>query len=233
MREVVFDTETTGIRIDLGHRIVEFGAVELVDGTIGRHLQFYFNPERAMDAGAYEVHGLSDEFLADKPLFADKLADILTFIGDAPLVAHNADFDRDFLNHELKLADYPPLRSDRFIDTLKLSRQHFKTGRHTLDALCQRLEIDTSDRTLHGALKDSTLLAKAYLKMMTGTQMSMSLRPDSPTHAGVAPTIDADRRRTPFARRTVEPRTLTGIQDRAHRTFLDEHIPESLWQKFL
>ena len=225
MREIVFDTETTGTRPDLGHRIIELGAVEIINGKIAQGKQWYFNPQRPVDAGAYDVHGLSDEFLADKPLFANCLSDILQFFADAPLVAHNADFDRHFFNHELALADYPPLPTHRFIDTLRLSRQRFKTGRHTLDALCGRFKIDISDRALHGALKDSQLLAQAYLRLTEGQQHSMTLK--SMAETPKQQKQDEPQRR--FEGRVVAPRQLDQKTIKSHRQFARNMLKDALW----
>ena len=228
MREIIFDTETTGIRPDLGHRIIELGAVELIDGEIGASLQLYFNPERKVDAGAFEVHGISDEFLADKPRFSEKLADMLDFFGDDPLIAHNADFDRGFLNNEFRLADYPAFPTTRFIDTLKMSRQRYKSGRHSLDALCARLDIENTDRVLHGALKDSVLLAQAYLKMTAGEQHTM--RFDS------APMEQVQKKRTlkntkkaDFSQRRVAALSTDAAIVRSHQEFVADNITDSLW----
>ena len=231
MREIIFDTETTGIRTDQGHRVVELGAVEIVDGVIGATLQLYFNPERPVDAGAYEVHGLSDEFLADQPKFSEKLADILDFFADDPLIAHNADFDRMFLNHELRLADYPAFPAARFIDTLKMSRQRYKSGRHSLDALCARLEIENNDRALHGALKDSLLLAQAYIKMTAGEQHIMRFETAS-TQQGAKKTQATaltDVPKADFSGRKVAAVQTDAVTIRNHEAFVAEKISQSLW----
>ena len=229
MREIIFDTETTGIRTDQGHRIIELGAVEIVGGVIGETLQLYFNPERLVDAGAYEVHGISDDFLADKPKFAEKLAEILEFFGDDPLIAHNADFDRMFLNNELRLADYPAFPATRFIDTLKLSRQRYKSGKHSLDALCARLGIDNTDRVVHGALKDSMLLAQAYLKMTAGEQRTMRFESASQAETKKTHHFIENMTTTDFSHRKVtsvdtDPATL-----RCHEAFVRDKIPKSFW----
>ncbi|NQY83097.1 MAG: DNA polymerase III subunit epsilon [Alphaproteobacteria bacterium] len=232
MREVVFDTETTGTRVDLGHRIVELGAVEIVDNAVGETLQFYFNPERAVDVGAYEVHGLSDEFLAKQVTFSEKLADILEFFGDSPLIAHNADFDRMFLNCELQLADYPPLPPSRFIDTLKMSRQRYKSSRHSLDALCERLDVDNGGRVLHGALRDSILLARVYVKMTAGEQHTMQFEQRPMAAAQVQQRIEKQQqnnRSKPFVARRVAALTTEADTLAAHRNFVAEEIINPLW----
>lgn len=229
MREIVFDTETTGVRADLGHRVVELGAVEIIDGVIGESVQFYFNPERKVDAGAYEVHGLSDEFLADQPTFVQRLPEILEFFAHAPLVAHNADFDRMFLNAELKICDYPAFPASRFIDTLKISRQLYKSGRHTLDALCERHHIDTRGRTLHGALKDSQLLAEVYLLMTAGQQHAMPLEVAERAMQTSRQNDQQVGERADFSKRNVMPvQTAPEILE-AHQQFVARDLNKALW----
>lgn len=176
MREIVFDTETTGLDPRDGHRLVEFAGLELRDRVAtGRVLHFHVNPGRPMPAEAEAVHGLTDEFLAAMPPFADKAEELLAFLGDAVLVAHNATFDMRFLNLELELLGLAPIEPGRFVDTLELARQRFPGAKHTLDALCQRFGIDRSARVRHGALIDAGLLAEVYVELTGGRQIGLEL----------------------------------------------------------
>lgn len=186
MRQVVLDTETTGLEVEAGHRIIEIGAVELVDRRVsGRNLQHYVNPEREIEDGALEVHGITREFLADKPRFAEIIEDLLDFVGEDELVIHNADFDLAFLDAELARLDPPvPPLSERcaIVDTLEVARELHPGQRNSLDALCRRYEIDNSQRTLHGALLDAEILADVYLAM-TGGQTDLGLSFDNLVNA--------------------------------------------------
>lgn len=185
MREIVFDTETTGLSFSNGDRLVEIGCVELVNRVeTGRTFHCYFNPERAMNAEAQAVHGLSDAFLADKPLFAHKAEELLDFIGDAPLVAHNAGFDFGFINGELGRCGRAIVALERMVDTLQIARVKFPGAKHTLDALCTRFGVDRSHRVLHGALLDAQLLSQVYVELTGGRQIGLSLV--SETAAGEA-----------------------------------------------
>lgn len=176
MREIVFDTETTGLSPQGGDRLVEIGCVELFNRVeTGRVFHAYFNPERSMPSEAQAVHGLSDAFLSDKPLFAHKVEELLEFIEDSPLVAHNAQFDFGFLNHELGLCARPIVLIDRMIDTLAIARSRHPGAKHSLDALCSRYGIDRSHRVLHGALLDAQLLAQLYVELTGGRQIGLSL----------------------------------------------------------
>jgi DNA polymerase III subunit epsilon len=168
MREIVIDTETTGLDPLDGHRIVEIGAIELINcAPTSNTFHRYLRPERSIPANAIAVHGLTDAFLADKPLFAAIADELLAFVGDAPLVAHNAGFDIAFLNAELKRAGKPPIATERVIDTLVLARRKHPGGRNTLDDLCSRYGVDRSHRTQHGALLDAELLAAFYVELTT------------------------------------------------------------------
>ena len=176
MREIVLDTETTGFEPAEGDRIVEIGAVELI-GHIptGRTYHQYINPKRSMPKEAFEVHGLGDEFLADKPVFSDIASAFLDFIGDAQLVIHNASFDMKFLNAELSWVNLPLIAMERAVDTLAIARRRFPGSPASLDALCRRFGIDNSARTLHGALLDSEILADVYLELIGGRQPDFAL----------------------------------------------------------
>lgn len=176
MREIVLDTETTGFDPTEGHRIVEIGCVEIVNQIpTGNVYHQYINPQRDMPTEAYDVHGLSEEFLSDKPIFTEIVGDFLDFIGDAKLVIHNAEFDMRFINAELEWTGLKPIPMAQSVDTLAMARQKFPGSPASLDALCRRYEVDNSDRTFHGALLDSELLAEVYLHLLGGRQHGLSL----------------------------------------------------------
>lgn len=176
MREIVFDTETTGLSPANGDRMVEIGCVELVNRVeTGNSFHAYFNPERPMDPAAQEVHGLSDAFLANKPLFEERVEELLDFLGDSPLVAHNARFDFSFMNHELGVCGRLHIPESRMVDTLALARVRHPGAKHSLDALCTRYGIDRSHRVKHGALLDAQLLAQIYVELTGGRQIGLSL----------------------------------------------------------
>jgi DNA polymerase III subunit epsilon len=176
MREIVFDTETTGLDPKSGHRIVELGAIELVNLVeTGRTLHLYFNPDRSMPKEAEAVHGLSDRFLSDKPRFQVHADEILEFFGDSHLIAHNAGFDFGFLDAEFALCGRRPLDRTRMIDTVAMARRIHPGAKHTLDALCTRYGIDRSRRVKHGALLDSELLAQLYVEMKGGRQIGLDM----------------------------------------------------------
>ncbi len=181
MRQVVLDTETTGLEVSLGHRVIEIGCIELVNRRVtGNHWHYYFNPDREVDIGAFEVHGISNEFLQDKPQFGELAEDFYHYVKGAELVIHNAAFDMGFLNRELSLLDAPhaPLEECcAVLDTLLLARQRHPGQKNNLDALCKRYDIDNSQRSLHGALLDARILADVYLAM-TGGQTSLGLEAD-------------------------------------------------------
>ena len=176
MREIVFDTETTGLSPANGDRIVEIGCVEMFNRVeTGRTFHSYFNPGRPMPSDAEQVHGLSDRFLADKPSFADLCEDLLEFIADSPMVAHNAAFDFGFINHELGHCGRDVVCTTRMIDTLAIARQKFPGAKHSLDALCTRFGVDRSVRIKHGALIDAQLLAQVYVELTGGRQIGLGL----------------------------------------------------------
>jgi DNA polymerase-3 subunit epsilon len=176
VREIVFDTETTGLSPLTGDRMVEIGCVELVNRVeTGRTFHSYFNPDRPMPAGAEAVHGLSSAFLADKPRFREVVEDLLEFLGDCPLVAHNASFDFGFLNHELNNCGRPLVCMSRMVDTLTIARSKHPGAKHSLDALCNRFGVDRSLRIKHGALIDAQLLAQCYVELTGGRQIGFSL----------------------------------------------------------
>ncbi len=176
MREIVLDTETTGLDPAAGHRVVEVGCLELVNHLpTGAWFQKYVNPERDMPADAYAVHGLSDAFLATQPKFAEVADDLLRFIDTAPLVIHNAEFDLGFINLELERLGRPPLARERAVDTVQIARRKFPGAPASLDALCRRFGIDNAAREKHGALLDAELLAEVYLELVGGRQAGLDL----------------------------------------------------------
>ena len=182
MREIVLDTETTGIDPKDGHRIIEIGALALVNHMpTGEQLHIYINPEREIDAGAVAVHGLTNDFLDNKPLFADIADQFLTFIGSDPLVIHNAPFDMGFINAELEKLGRAALPMERAVDTLTMARCKFPGAQANLNALCRRFEIDNTHRDLHGALIDADLLASVYIELLGGRQPDLSLEPERAT----------------------------------------------------
>lgn len=185
MREIIFDTETTGFDPATGDRLVEIGCIELVNRVpTGQTFHAYFNPQRSMPADAEAVHGLSDIFLSDKPLFHHGVDDLLDFLGDCPLVAHNAKFDFGFLNHELKLIGRELISLHRMIDTVAIARTLHPGAKHSLDALCTRYGIDRSHRVKHGALLDAELLAQLYIELTGGRQIGLVLAADDTDKAG-------------------------------------------------
>ncbi|PZQ97691.1 MAG: DNA polymerase III subunit epsilon [Cereibacter sphaeroides] len=230
MREIVLDTETTGFEPGEGHRIVEIGGVELFNHMpTGRNFHKYINPEREMPKEAFEVHGLSEDFLRDKPLFRTVGQEFLEFIGDAKLVIHNASFDMKFLNHELRGAGLPTLPFDRAVDTLLIARQRFPGSPASLDALCRRFGVDNSAREKHGALLDSEILAEVYLELIGGRQPDLVLAPVAKTEA---PTADAQisvwrarPRPTPLAPR------ITTAEAEAHAAFVMAMGDAAIWNR--
>ncbi|CTQ32783.1 DNA polymerase III subunit epsilon [Jannaschia rubra] len=226
MREIVLDTETTGFEPDTGDRIVEIGAVELVNHVAtGKIYHQYVNPERAMPDGAFQVHGLGDDFLKDFPVFKQVGQAFLDFIGDARLVIHNAAFDMKFLNAELDWMGLPRLPFDRAIDTLAIARSRFPGSPASLDALCRRFGIDNSARTKHGALLDSEILAEVYLELIGGRQPTMSLVSQ---RSGPS---DASGEWAPQPRPRPLPPRLTDSEIAAHAAFVEKLGEGALWKK--
>lgn len=228
MREIVFDTETTGLDALQGDRVVEIGCVELVNRfPTGKTFHVYINPERDMPEGAFRVHGLSSEFLKDKPVFADIADDFLTFVGDATLVAHNAAFDLGFINAELDRLEMPALPRERLLDTLLLARRKHPNGPNKLDDLCGRYGIDNSRRTKHGALLDAEILADVYLEMIGARQAQLGLGQADAAGTGAG-------YRAVVAVRTVAlaPR-LSEAERSAHRAFVAKLGENALWRDYL
>jgi len=224
MREIVLDTETTGFEPADGHRIVEIGCVELIDHLpTGASKQFYLHPERLVPVESQRIHGLSDEFLADKPKFNEIVEELLDFIGDAPLVIHNASFDLKFMNSELHRVGRPPLPYARAIDTIEIAKNKLPGARYSLDELCKRFAIDLTARTRHGALLDAELTAQVYLELVGGRQKRLSLDPV----AAVAQTAEI---RVARIRPEPLPPRITAEELAAHAAFVAKELgKEPLW----
>ena len=233
MREIVFDTETTGIDPRQGHRMVEIGCVELVDRMpTGETFHAYYNPDRDMPAEAEAIHGLSAQFLADKPRFSDGVDAFLEFVAGDKLIAHNAGFDFAFLNAELELCSREPICLSRKVDTLEMARRKNPGGKHSLDALCTRYGVDRSHRVFHGALLDAELLAQVYIELTGGRQIGLGLMPetaDSDTAQAeatvIALTPSADRPSRP-----ARPHSATVEELARHAAFL-ERIARPIWNR--
>ncbi len=226
MREIIFDTETTGLDPKSGDRLVEIGCIEMVNRVqTGNTFHAYFNPDRDMPAAAEAVHGLSIAFLSDKPRFHERAAEFLEFIGDeANLVAHNAGFDFGFVNSELEMCGLAPLSRDRMVDTVAMARVRHPGAKNSLDALCTRYGIDRSHRTKHGALLDAELLAQVYVELTGGRQIGLSLAAE--TNVVENTTRAAPRRERPF--RTARPHGPSEAELAAHAAFL-ETVKSPLW----
>ena len=228
MREIVFDTETTGLSPAGGDRMVEIGCVEMFNRVeTGRHFHAYFNPDRMMPSEAEAVHGLSTIFLSDKPRFADSVDRLLEFLGEAPLVAHNASFDFGFLNHELSLCGKPLVCLTRMVDTLVLARTRHPGAKHSLDALCTRFGVDRSHRVKHGALLDAQLLAQVYVELTGGRQIGLGLVADA-EQAGLQDVPGTVRVREPRAPR---PHHAAIEELERHRAFIAK-LDNALWHRF-
>ena len=228
MREIVFDTETTGLNPAGGDRMVEIGCIEIVNRVeTGRHYHAYFCPERDMPFEAEMVHGLTTIFLSDKPLFSEKAEELLDFLEDSPLVAHNAGFDFGFLNHELERCGRPPVSFSRMRDTLQLARVKHPGAKHSLDALCMRFGIDRSQRVKHGALLDAQLLAQVYVELTGGRQIGLGLVADTATVA----VREADHPVIGREPRPARPHFAAAEELERHRAFIAQLI-NPLWARF-
>jgi DNA polymerase-3 subunit epsilon len=227
VREIVFDTETTGLSPQSGDRVVEIGCVEIFNRfPTGRTYHCYINPERDMPESAFKVHGLSAEFLSSKPLFAAIAEDFLEFIGDDALVAHNAEFDISFLNMELARIKKPPLAMGRVINTLLLARRKHPAGPNRLDDLCVRYKIDNSGRNLHGALLDAQLLAEVYAELVGGRQAALSLDASSTPAAQRIKKMQISARSEPLV-------PLLEEEEKArHLAFIEELGASALWKAY-
>jgi DNA polymerase III subunit epsilon len=229
MREIVFDTETTGLSAANGDRIVEIGCVELINRVeTGNNFHSYFNPERPMDPAAQAIHGLSDIFLSDKPFFSDRVEDLLDFLDGSPLVAHNARFDFSFLNHELGACGRLHISEARMIDTLVLARARHPGAKHSLDALCSRFGIDRSHRVLHGALLDAQLLAQVYVELTGGRQIGLQLPSESKDNGYIVDSPGDARDAARGVQRPLRIFTASDEELARHRTFLAK-LTSPLW----
>lgn len=237
MREVIFDTETTGLDPKTGDRMVEIGCVEMVGRVeTGRTFHAYFNPQRDMPVEAERVHGLSSVFLATKPRFADTAEELLAFLGDAPLVAHNAGFDFGFLNNELERCGRTPIDLARMIDTVALARKRHPGAKLSLDALCTRYGIDRSHRVKHGALLDAELLAQVYVELTGGRQIGLELAGDGQGRSNTAgqdvpwhqPLHDRAYDRV---RRAPRPHAATAEERARWEAFVASEITEAIWTR--
>ncbi len=228
MREIVLDTETTGLDPEAGHRIIEVAAIELVNHLpTGRNFHRYVNPEREVSADAQAVHGIKTADLVDKPVFAGIVGELLEFLGDARLVIHNAEFDIKFLNRELKELGFPSIPMARALDTVQMARRKFPGAPASLDALCQRFGIDNTHRTLHGALLDAELLSEVYLELIGGRQATMALDSGTETTAATAAApIPSARQR---AARNPRPHAPSADELAAHAALLAK-LKTPLWQ---
>ena len=226
-REIVLDTETTGLSPSQGHRVIEIACVEIDDFTpTGRHFHCYIHPERDIDPDAERVHGISLAFLEGKPRFAEAdVADALVdFIGDAPLIAHNAGFDRDFVNHELARAGRATLPASRWIDTLTLAQKRFPGMHNSLDALCKRFKVSLAEREKHGALVDAKLLAHVYFELRGGRETKLDLSGAEAAASSAGRAAYGPRPR-PLAAR------ITEAEQAAHEIFIASEIKNAIWTR--
>lgn len=231
MREIVFDTETTGLSPASGDRMVEIGCIELINRVeTGREFHSYFNPERPMDPVAQSIHGLSDAFLSDKPLFEDVVEDLLDFLDESPLVAHNAKFDFSFLNHELGACGRLNISMGRMVDTLGLARIRHPGAKHSLDALCTRFGIDRSHRIKHGALLDAQLLAQVYVELTGGRQIGLALPAEAKGNGfiGDADMAERAKNQAPVLHRAARAHEPTAEERIRHMQFI-ETLKNPLW----
>ena len=224
LREIVFDTETTGLDAAKGDRLIELGCVEIVNRIpTGREFHRYINPERDVHPEAVAIHGLTLDFLKDKPFFKDVADEFLDFIGDAPLVAHNGSFDLGFVNSELERLPRPLIMANRIVDTLQLARRRHPAGPNSLDALCKRYGIDLSQRTKHGALLDSMLLAGVYVELLGERQANLGFNGHSATAVARGRKVMAAQRPAPL------PARLTEAEEIAHREFVKTLGANPIW----
>jgi DNA polymerase-3 subunit epsilon len=228
MREIVVDTETTGLDPLDGHRVVEIGCVELLNGIpTGQTFHHYFNPERSMPAEAFAVHGLSEDFLKDKAFFAEVAGELVAFLGDAPLVIHNAAFDLSFINAELERAGRPPIVRERLVDTLMIARRKHPGGSNRLDDLCARYAIDNSRRTKHGALLDAELLAEVYVELIGARQAQLVLSQAAAPSQMLGEQIIVRERLVPLVP------AITAEDRAAHRAFIATLGENAIWREYV
>jgi len=233
MREIVFDTETTGLDPKTGDRMVEIGCVEMIGRVeTGNTFHAYYNPERDMPAEAENVHGLSEAFLSTKPLFADGVEELLEFLGDAPLVAHNAGFDFGFLNAELERIGRDPINLDRMVDTVAIARKKHPGAKNSLDALCTRYGVDRSHRVKHGALLDAELLAQVYVELKGGRQIGLELASET-DEAAPSPsqkTPNQPLRKVDRPKREPRPHAASAQELERHAEFMSG-IKDAIWSR--
>jgi DNA polymerase-3 subunit epsilon len=228
MREIVFDTETTGLDPYQGHRLIEIGCVELINRfSRGQTFHRHLNPERDVPAEAFAIHGLSYDFLKSQPMFADIAADLLAFVGDAPLIAHNASFDLGFLNAELERIKQAAIPRDRLVDTLQLARRKFPGSSNRLDDLCARFGIDNSRRTKHGALLDAELLAEVYLELIGARQAQLGL-----VAVTAVPIMVSNFNISSKTRPVPLPLPISDIERAAHRALVAELGAKAIWNDY-
>lgn len=229
MREIVLDTETTGLKPEDGHRIIEIGALEMVNHVpTGKTLHLYINPERPIEEEAIAVHGITNEQVENEPVFADIADQFLEFIGQSKLVIHNARFDMGFINAELARLDKPELPMDRAIDTLDIARRRFPGGQASLDALCRKFNIDNSHRELHGAMIDTDLLADVYIELIGGKQPGLSLAGPAETASSAEQHADPAEQKP---RREPRPHAPSDAELAAHQAFITE-LKEPVWKNY-
>ena len=226
MREIVLDTETTGLSPNKGDRVVEIGCVELINHVPTENtFQVYLNPERDMDEGAQRVHGLTNEFLLDKPKFSEIAEEFISYIGESKIIAHNASFDINFLNSELARVDKSKISDERVVDTLKMAREKYPGARNSLDALCKRFLVDNSNRKLHGALLDSELLAEVYLELIGGKEPDLALAVEKKATNQSSEEVNGLITRRDKA---LKPR-LTEEEQTKHKNFIETLKVKPLW----
>lgn len=225
MREIIFDTETTGLDPSKGDRLVEMGCIEMVNRVAtGRNFHAYYNPDRSMPMEAEAVHGLSEAFLSDKPRFGESVEQLLEFLGDSPLVAHNASFDFGFLNSELAKCGLEAVSKTRMVDTLAIAKRRHPGAKLTLDALCSRYGIDRSHRVLHGALLDAELLAQVYVELTGGRQIGLELAAEQ--NDTIVEIRNKPVKKRPF--RAPRPHSASADELARHKAFL-ETVQKPLW----
>lgn len=236
MREIIFDTETTGIGHQEGHRIIEIGAIEMVDRIpTGRTFHKYLDPEdKEVEPGAFNVHGLSNERLKGEPFFRDILPEFLEFFGEGILVAHNASFDIGFFNAELDRVEQPPIDPERVVDTLAIARRKFPGGKNSLDNLCSRFGISNAHRKLHGALLDSELLADVYIELTGGKQVALGLDDTPPASSSAIKSASPEKLEHPPQRQRPIPlpHRLKPADFEAHEALLSKMKATPLWRKW-
>jgi len=220
MREIILDIETSGLDYKEGHRIIEIGCVELIQKEVGSHFHQYINPLKTLTEENIKIHGITNEFLGDKPLFEDVADEFLNFIEDSSIIAHNANFDVGFLNHELEKISKPKIAKDRIVDTVVIARNRFPGQQVNLDALVKKLKVNSLvDREFHGALKDAKILTDVYLELQGINQMGLELNQSKSEELKLSGELN------------LKPIVLTKDETEAHKEFIKNNIPNSNWAK--